>query len=194
MEIKSWLKNIAVGWSKKRCVHSDSRTLKLAVSLERIYGINWFFECWYKFRKAKSYCNNHWVGMVKNGHSLLTHGTPKFPVFQEWIDELNCFFAFWFWYRFKKDKIVLIIIGWLWSKMGMAFLFHGTLKSAVSRMIRWIELIFACWPKFRKAKIYLNNYWVGVVKYSRDILGYRTLKSAVSQDWCDELSRFFACW
>ena len=31
----------------------------------------------YKFRKGKSYFNNHWVGMVKNGQGLVDHGTPK---------------------------------------------------------------------------------------------------------------------
>ena len=46
-------------------------TLKLAVSQYKIDEIYWFFGCWYKFRKAKSYFNEFWVGMVKNGHGLL---------------------------------------------------------------------------------------------------------------------------
>ena len=42
MEIKSWLKNIGVGMVKNGWSHSGLRTLKLAVSLERINGINRF--------------------------------------------------------------------------------------------------------------------------------------------------------
>ena len=32
-----------------------------------------------------------------------------------------------------------------------------------------------------------------MIKYEYALLGYRTLKSAVSQEWIDELSWFFAC-
>ena len=30
-----------------------------------------------EIRKAKSYFNNYWEGMVKNGHGLIDHGTLK---------------------------------------------------------------------------------------------------------------------
>ena len=40
MEIKSWLKNIGVGVVKNGCGHSGLKTLKLAVSQDRIIGIN----------------------------------------------------------------------------------------------------------------------------------------------------------
>ena len=43
----------------------------LAVSQEGINGINWFMVCRYKFGKAKSYFNNYWVFMDKNGPGLL---------------------------------------------------------------------------------------------------------------------------
>ena len=43
-------------------------TLKLTVSQEWIDGMNWFFACWWKFRKAKSHFSGSSVGMVKNGH------------------------------------------------------------------------------------------------------------------------------
>ena len=46
MEIKSWLKNMGLGVVKNRCGYSGLRTLKLAVSLKGINGINWFLVCW----------------------------------------------------------------------------------------------------------------------------------------------------
>ena len=54
--------------------HSGQRTLKLAVSQEWIDGINWLFGCFYKFRKAKSCCNDFWVDVVKDGCGFLVHG------------------------------------------------------------------------------------------------------------------------
>ena len=46
-------------------------TLKSAVSQEWIDELGWFFTSadWYKFVKAKSYLNNYWVGVFKNGYS-----------------------------------------------------------------------------------------------------------------------------
>ena len=52
----------------------------------------------------------------------------------------------------------------------------------ISRMNRWSELIFGCWCKFRKAKIYFNDFWVGVVKNVHGQLVPETLKSAVSYE------------
>ena len=46
MEIKSWLKNFRLGLIKNGCDHSGLKTLKLAISQEGIYGINWFLVCW----------------------------------------------------------------------------------------------------------------------------------------------------
>ena len=45
-------------------------TLKSAVSQELIDEMSQFCACWYKFRKAKGYYNNYWVGMVKMGEAL----------------------------------------------------------------------------------------------------------------------------
>ena len=68
---KSCLKKIEVSVVKNWCDYSGHRTLKLAVCQERINGINWVFACWYKFKKAKSYCNSYWMVVVKNWHGLL---------------------------------------------------------------------------------------------------------------------------
>ena len=42
------------------CDHSGQRTQIQAVSQE---GIN--------FMETKTYCNNHWEGVIKNGHEYL---------------------------------------------------------------------------------------------------------------------------
>ena len=54
MEIKSWLNNIKIGFDEKwvwPLQPQDSQT-KLAVSQEGISGMNGYFACWYKFKKA----------------------------------------------------------------------------------------------------------------------------------------------
>ena len=58
------------------------RTLKFAVSQEWIDEMSWFFACWYKFRKAKSFFS-YWVGIAKNGRDLIDHGTQKQGVSQK---------------------------------------------------------------------------------------------------------------
>ena len=40
--------------------------------------INWCFACWCKFSKVKSYFNDLWVGIVKNGHYHLLYETLKY--------------------------------------------------------------------------------------------------------------------
>ena len=65
---------------KNGCGQSDHVTLKLTVSQKLEDGINWFFACWYKFGKAKSWFNDFGVGVVKNGHGLLVHETLKSAV------------------------------------------------------------------------------------------------------------------
>ena len=46
--------------------------IKLIVSQKWTDGINWMFSCWCKFRKAKSWFNDFWVGVFKNGHDLFS--------------------------------------------------------------------------------------------------------------------------
>ena len=52
-------------------------TLKSAVYQEWIDEMSRFFACWYKFGKTKCYFNNCWVGMVKNGWSLINYESYK---------------------------------------------------------------------------------------------------------------------
>ena len=56
----------------------------------------------------------------------------------------------------------------------------------ISRMNRWIELIFY----MPKQISYFDKYWVRVVQNGHCLLGHGTLKYAVSQKWMDELSLF----
>ena len=56
--------------------------LKLAVP-QGVNGINWFLVCQYKSGKAKSYLNNLWVVLVKNGRGFLGLGTLESVVSQE---------------------------------------------------------------------------------------------------------------
>ena len=48
-----------------------------------------FFAQWYKFRKVKSYFNNYWVDIVKNGQGLIDHGTFQSGVSDKWFDQLS---------------------------------------------------------------------------------------------------------
>ena len=68
---------------------------KLAVSQEGIDGMNWFFAWWCKFRNAKSYFNDFWVGLAKIGCGhLVYYETLKSA---EWFYGLSWFFACWLW-------------------------------------------------------------------------------------------------
>ena len=58
-------------------------------SQEWIDEISWFFACWYKFRKVDSYFDYYWVGIVRNGWSLIDHRTLNSDVSHKWFDELN---------------------------------------------------------------------------------------------------------
>ena len=53
-----------------------------------------------QFRKVKSYSNNFWVVVIKNGHRLLGHGALKSDFLHA---DTNL----------GKIKVTLIIIGWV---------------------------------------------------------------------------------
>ena len=85
-------------------------TLKSAVLQEWINELGWFFACWYKFMKAKSYFNNYWVGMVKNGPVLKGRGTLKPGISHKWFDELSRSTE-WFLHA-DSDRILLSCFEW----------------------------------------------------------------------------------
>ena len=66
-------------------------TLNSAVSQEWIDEMSWFFVCWYKFKKAKSYFNSYWVGMVRNARDFIDRGTLKSGISHKLFYELGRF-------------------------------------------------------------------------------------------------------
>ena len=72
-------------------------TLKFTLSQERIDWMNWYFACWCKFRKAKSYCIDFWEGMVRKRCGHLVHETLRSAVSKEWVYEFSWFSACWLW-------------------------------------------------------------------------------------------------
>ena len=70
---------------RDRCGQPSHRTLKLTISQEWIDGMNSFFACWYKFRKAKCNFNNFWVDVVKMVCGHLVHETLESA---HWVYEL----------------------------------------------------------------------------------------------------------
>ena len=63
-----------------------------------ISRMNWWneliFSWWCKFGKGKSYFNDFWVGLVKNGRGHLVHETLKST---QWVYWLSWFFVCWLW-------------------------------------------------------------------------------------------------
>ena len=147
--------------------------------------INWFMVCWHKFGEAKSYFDNFWVVVVKNGSSILQHfhETLNSPASQEWIDLMSWFFAFC--YKFRKAKNYF-------NNHWVDMVKNGCGYSGVTGL-NWF---MACWYKFGEAKSYFNNFWVVAVKDGCGNLWrfQGTLKSAASQEWIVVKGWFFACW
>ena len=97
----------------------DIGTLKVAVLQEPINEMGWFFACWYKFRKAKSYFNNDQLCMVKNGEALevmgLLNQVHLTNDLMNWADWLNDFLVMkWFlvWPPFYSVSLTFILY-WL---------------------------------------------------------------------------------
>ena len=74
---KSCFNIYGLGILENGCSQSGEGTLKLTVSQKCTDRINWFIGWWYKFREAKSWFNDFWVGMVKNNHVFLVHEILK---------------------------------------------------------------------------------------------------------------------
>ena len=60
-----------MGIVKNRCDQSGYGTLKLAVCSILVLAY------WYKFRKAKSWYNDFWVGLLKDGSGLVVHSAAS---------------------------------------------------------------------------------------------------------------------
>ena len=74
------------GWRDQKwqghCCHFCLGALKLVVSQVGVDGIIWYFAWCCKFRKAKSYLINFWMGVFKNGCGHLSHGTLNLLYFK----------------------------------------------------------------------------------------------------------------
>ena len=104
-------------------------------------------------------------------------------------------FSLWEYFQIKiqETKNYFNIFLWSWSKMRWLFRLWYSNFSIISRMMWSIKLIFCM--KVKSYFSYFSSYWMGKVKFMRGFWGHGTLKSAVSQEWMDELScDFFACW
>ena len=64
---------------------SDCSIFKSTIFPEKINEIAWFFTCWYKLTKIKSWSKNLGVDVVRAGYGQPGHRTLKFTVSQEWV-------------------------------------------------------------------------------------------------------------
>ena len=91
-------------------------------------------------------------------------------------------------YKFIEIKGWLENIGVVVVKNGWGHSGLRTQKLAISQegmnVINWLLM---CSLKFRKAKSYFNNFGM-MVTNGLSVFGLGTLKSAVSQEWIDEMS------
>ena len=81
-------------------------------------------------------------------------------------------------------------MGWAWSKWVWPHWSKDTKIGCISKEMNGINWFLVFWQKFRKAKSYFNNFWMVAIKNGHGLLGLGTLKSAVSQEWIDELVCF----
>ena len=84
-------------WTLSQKIKKRTVNQKLTVPQERTDETKCFFACWCKSRKTKSYFNEFWVGMVRNGHGYLIHEALKSAVSKDWVYEFSYFFACWLW-------------------------------------------------------------------------------------------------
>ena len=65
----------------------------IQIHINQMLVKKWFFAWWCKFRKTKSYFNDFWVDLVKNGHDHVVHETLKSAdKFIDWADFLHADF------------------------------------------------------------------------------------------------------
>ena len=121
--------------------------LKLTVSQEWIDGMNWYFACWCKFT-LKSYFNDFWMGVVRNGCGHLVHEPRNSAVTKEFMIGFVSLYA---------DCEAIILRSTLYSIsltfkcQSTAVVFFGPL--AVARRVLWNRVCpsfhpAVCWGVF----------------------------------------------
>ena len=136
MKFKFYLKNL-VRLLLKMGVVTRNRNRKLVVSEERINRIDWLFACCHKSRKAESYLNNVWLGVVKKGCDYSGHRTRKLVLSQEGIDRINRFFCILSQIQ-ESSKLIQWFLGGSGQKSRWSHLGHETQINCISR----INLLF----------------------------------------------------
>ena len=114
---------------KNGCGLLGLQTPKAAVSQEWVNELGWFFACWYKFMKAKSYFNNYWMGVIKNGRGLKDRRILKPGISHKWFDELSRLIE-WFLHA-ASDGIIFYSTLYLWHLNA-----GGPLQLYVARVFR----------------------------------------------------------
>ena len=95
-----------------------------------------------KFEKAKSYFNDIWVGLVKNGHCHLVHETLKSA---EWVYGLSLFFACWLWCNnFWLDRLTLHFLSLNFKYYSIRVVLVSPLT--VAGMIQWNRVCLSFHP------------------------------------------------
>ena len=112
-------------WKCLGCIWSKMRVTSLVADskIDCIWRMsrcnNWFFVCWYRFTKIKSWSEMFWFGMIRNRCGHTAEGFLKLTLSQIWTDGINWFFACWS--KFRKTKSLLNDFGWVWPKTDRPF-------------------------------------------------------------------------
>ena len=111
--------------------------------------MSWFLAFWCKFRKAKRYFNNYWLGIVKNRWGLIDHGALKSSISHKWFDELS-----------RLVEIFLCAVIFEWCNNNVRFDGQSTLYLWYLNDGGPQQLYFAGF--FNK-----NSLWAKITKYSQ---------------------------
>ena len=140
---------------------------------------NWWnsltFYMLYRLKKIKSWFKVFWLDIVKNGCDQFGFRTLiKLTVSEEWAGGILHVDT-----DSQKLKADQKVFGQAWSKMGVASLVTGLLNWLHFKKEHGMNWFFACWYKFRKAKSWFDDFWVGKVKNGHGLLVHETFKSTV---------------
>ena len=160
-----WEKSCSWDIGENALSQSGCRIFKSFISSEQIDETASFLACGYKRKKVKSWLKIFWSGMVKNEVDQSGLWTLKWWYRKNELMELTDFLHVDT--DSQKLKADQKCIGWAWSKMGVTSLFSGHRTQKLTLSQKWTDEInwfFACWYKFKKAKSWFNDFWVGLVK------------------------------
>ena len=129
---------------------------QLDLKILKLSYISW--AKWGNILSRQNLLRKYLGGDRQNGRGLLSYGTLKSVVSQEWINESTCFFACWHKFRKAKCSFLTFLLGM--AQNGRGLLSHWTLKSAVS----WIN-----------ESTFFFTFLVGMVQNGPGLLDHGTL-------------------